>query len=169
MLELEDAKLSGKWDQMLKKEALVLDVKLARLYKYFRGIRNMKRIPDALFVVDMPKETLCIAEARKLGIPIIAIIDTNCDPDLIDHRIPGNDDAIRSIRLITSRIATAAIQGKQERMALTQDQPPSTSTEAASVEQAVASTNGANVEQNVASTDGANVEQAVASTDDASV
>ena len=160
MIELEADKLSGKWDQMLKKEALVLDVKLERLYKYFRGIRNMKRIPDALFVVDMPKETICIAEARKLGIPIIAIIDTNCDPDLIDHHIPGNDDAIRSIRLIAGRIATAAIEGTQEKMALIQDSLPPTTHDAV-IEQAVASTDNPVAEQPeaVASTDNPVAEQ----------
>ncbi|MQF64767.1 30S ribosomal protein S2 [SAR202 cluster bacterium AC-409-J13_OGT_754m] len=179
MIELEDAKLSGKWDHMLKKEALVLDVKLERLYKYFRGIRNMKRVPDALFVVDMPKETICIAEARKLGIPIIAIIDTNCDPELVDHHIPGNDDAIRSIRLISSRIATAAIQGTQERMALIQETIPTgtindpstqqvaaSSTDYTTAEETVASTDDTTVEETVASTDDTTAEETVASTDD---
>ena len=168
MIELEADKLSGKWDQMLKKEALVLDVKLERLYKYFRGIRNMRRIPDALFVVDIPKETICIAEARKLGIPIIAIIDTNCDPDLIDHHIPGNDDAIRSIRLIASRIATAAIEGTQEKMALIQDSLPATTHDPV-IEQVVAPINDTDAEQAIASTDNPVPEQpeAVASTDNA--
>ncbi|MEE9262063.1 MAG: 30S ribosomal protein S2, partial [Dehalococcoidia bacterium] len=86
--------------------------------KYLGGIRNMKTLPAALFVVDIPKENICIAEARKLGITLISIIDSDCDPDLIDHCIPANDDAIRSIRLITSRIADGAFKGLQEKRAL---------------------------------------------------
>ena len=118
--------------------------------------------------MDIPKETICIAEARKLGIPIIAIIDTNCDPDLIDHHIPGNDDAIRSIRLIASRIATAAIEGTQEKMALVQDSLPATTHDPV-IEQVVAPINDTDAEQAIASTDNPVPEQpeAVASTDNA--
>ena len=117
MIELEARKEQGYFDQMIKKEALKLEEKLKRLQKYFGGVRNMTRIPDALFVVDMPKEAICIAEARKLGVTIFSIIDSDCDPELIDFRIPGNDDAIRSIRLITTRIADGVVEGLAEKRA----------------------------------------------------
>ena len=117
MIELEARKEQGYFDQMIKKEALKLEEKLKRLQKYFGGVRNMTRIPDALFVVDMPKEAICIAEARKLGVTLFSIIDSDCDPELIDFRIPGNDDAIRSIRLITTRIADGVVEGLAERRA----------------------------------------------------
>jgi len=117
MIELEARKEQGYFDQMIKKEALKLEEKLKRLQKYFGGVRNMTRIPDALFVVDMPKEAICIAEARKLGVTLFSIIDSDCDPELIDFRIPGNDDAIRSIRLITTRIADGVVEGLAEKRA----------------------------------------------------
>ena len=117
MIELEARKEQGYFDNMIKKEALKLEEKLKRLQKYFGGVRNMTKLPDALFVVDMPKENICIAEARKLGIPLFSIIDSDCDPELIDFRIPGNDDAIRSIRLITTRIADGVVEGLAERRA----------------------------------------------------
>ncbi len=117
MIELETRKEQGYFDNMIKKEALKLEEKLKRLQKYFGGVRNMTKIPDALFVVDMPKESICIAEARKLGVTLFSIIDSDCDPDLIDFRIPGNDDAIRSIRLITTRIADGIVEGLAEKRA----------------------------------------------------
>ena len=122
MIDLEQRKERGEWDILLKKEALKLEEKLRRLQKYFTGIRNMTSLPTALFVVDMPKEDICVAEARKLGIKLISIIDSDCNPNLIDHYIPANDDAIRSIRLITSRIADGALEGLLERRALLQEQ-----------------------------------------------
>ena len=122
MIELETQKEEGRWDSYSKKVALKLDEQLARLHKYFRGIRDMKSLPAAIFVIDMPKEDICVAEARKLKISLISIIDSDCNPDLIDHYIPGNDDAIRSIRLITSRIADGALEGLQERRALRMEQ-----------------------------------------------
>ena len=122
MIELETQKEEGRWDSFSKKVALKLDEQLARLHKYFRGIRDMKSLPAAIFVIDMPKEDICVAEARKLKISLISIIDSDCNPDLIDHYIPGNDDAIRSIRLITSRIADGALEGLQERRALRMEQ-----------------------------------------------
>ena len=121
MLELENRKELGYFDNMIKKEALKLEERLRRLQKYFGGVRTMKRLPDALFVVDMPKENICVAEARKLGITLVSIIDSDCDPELIDYRIPGNDDAIRSIRLITSRIADGALEGLQQRRAMAEE------------------------------------------------
>ncbi len=117
MLQLEARKEQGYFDNMIKKEALKLEEKLRRLQKYFGGVRNMTKLPDALFVVDMPKESICIAEARKLGITLFSIIDSDCDPELIDFRIPGNDDAIRSIRLITTRIADGVVEGLAEKRA----------------------------------------------------
>jgi small subunit ribosomal protein S2 len=121
MIELERRKESGYFETMIKKEALKLEERLRRLQKYLGGIRNMKTLPAALFVIDIPKENICVAEARKLGITLISIIDSDCDPDLIDFRIPANDDAIRSIRLITSRIADGAFEGLQERRALKEE------------------------------------------------
>ena len=118
MLELEKRKAAGYWDGLLKKEALKLDERLRRLQKYLGGIRNMRKLPAALFVIDICKEDICVAEARKLGITLISIIDSDCDPFLIDHYIPGNDDAIRSIRLITSKIADGVVEGLHERRAL---------------------------------------------------
>ena len=117
MIELEARKEQGYFDSMIKKEALKLEEKLKRLQKYFGGVRNMTKIPDAIFVVDMPKEAICIAEARKLGVTLFSIIDSDCDPELIDFRIPGNDDAIRSIRLITTRIADGVVEGLAEKRA----------------------------------------------------
>ncbi|MBC7106680.1 MAG: 30S ribosomal protein S2, partial [Firmicutes bacterium] len=84
-----------------------------RLEKFLGGIKEMKRLPNALFVVDPRKERIAVSEARKLEIPIVAIVDTNCDPDEIDYVIPGNDDAIRAVRLLTSKMADAVIEGRQ--------------------------------------------------------
>jgi small subunit ribosomal protein S2 len=121
MLELEARKEQGYFDNMIKKEALKLEERLKRLQKYFGGVRNMTKLPDALFVVDMPKENICIAEARKLGITLVSIIDSDCDPELIDYRIPGNDDAIRSIRLITTRMADGVVEGLAMKRALEEE------------------------------------------------
>ncbi len=103
---LEDAEA-----QLTKKERLRLDREREKMHRNLEGIRDMVDLPDALFVVDPKKEGIAIAEANKLGIPIIAIVDTNCDPELIDYIIPGNDDAIRSIRLFASKIADAYLAG----------------------------------------------------------
>jgi small subunit ribosomal protein S2 len=105
----------GTYDQLLKKETVQLDKERARLEKYIGGMEGMGTIPQAMFVIDPALEFIAIKEARKLGIPIVAITDTNCDPDLVDYVIPGNDDAIRSIRLLTSAIADACIQGAGRR------------------------------------------------------
>ena len=91
---------------------------LDKLEKYFTGLRNMDRLPSALFVIDIGKEDICIAEARRLNIPIFAIVDTDCDPGLVTHAVPGNDDAVRSIRLITGRMAAAIEEGQAQREAL---------------------------------------------------
>lgn len=98
---------------MSKKDVLGLKNEHEKLDKNLGGIKNMKKLPDALFVIDPKKETIAVEEARKLGIPIISVVDTNCDPDLVDYVIPGNDDAIRGITLLTNVIANAVIEGKQ--------------------------------------------------------
>lgn len=111
--ELERLVETGQLELRPKKEAAELLREKEKLQKYLGGIKNMRRLPDALFVVDPRKERIAVAEARKLRIPVVAIVDTNCDPDLIDYVIPGNDDAIRAVRLITSKIADAVIEGRE--------------------------------------------------------
>ncbi|MCI7126390.1 MAG: 30S ribosomal protein S2 [Agathobaculum sp.] len=103
----------GTFDLLPKKEVIKLQLEIAKLEKYLGGVKEMKKLPGALFVVDSRKEKNAIAEARKLGIPIVAIVDTNCDPDEIDYVIPGNDDAIRAIKLISQTMANAVLEGKQ--------------------------------------------------------
>ncbi|HEV7677345.1 MAG TPA: 30S ribosomal protein S2 [Candidatus Dormibacteraeota bacterium] len=103
----------GDFERMSKKEANVLEDELDRLERNFGGMVNMKRLPGALFVVDCRKERLAVGEANKLGIPVIAITDSNCDPDLIQHVIPGNDDAIRAVRLITTLVNEGIVEGQQ--------------------------------------------------------
>jgi small subunit ribosomal protein S2 len=106
-----ESRLGDEASPLTKKERLRLDRERDRMIKNLEGIRDMEGLPDALFVVDPKKESIAIAEANKLGIPVIAIVDTNCDPELIDYIIPGNDDAIRAIRLFASRVADAYIEG----------------------------------------------------------
>jgi small subunit ribosomal protein S2 len=109
--DLEDLKNSGGFSKYSKKEALQLEKRLQKLEKQLGGIKMMEELPGALYVVDPKKERIAVLEARKLGIPVVAIADTNCDPDEIDYPIPGNDDAIRAIKLITAKIADACIEG----------------------------------------------------------
>lgn len=111
--QLEAMEEDGTFDVLPKKEVVMLKKEQARLEKFLGGIKQMKQLPDAVFIIDPRKERIAVAEARKLGIPIIAIVDTNCDPDEIDHIIPGNDDAIRAVRLFTSKMADAVLEGKQ--------------------------------------------------------
>jgi small subunit ribosomal protein S2 len=106
-----EARLNDENSPLTKKERLRFDRERERMVKNLEGIRNMTELPDALFVVDPKKESIAIAEANKLGIPVIAIVDTNCDPELIDYIIPGNDDAIRAIRLFASRVADSYLAG----------------------------------------------------------
>jgi len=113
--EIEDMRDRGHLDVLPKREQARLMEELGRLEKYLGGIKNMTSLPAAIYVVDTRKEHIGVAEARKLGIPVVAIVDTNCDPDEVDYPIPGNDDAIRAVRLITSRIANAALEGLEER------------------------------------------------------
>ena len=112
--ELEDMKLQGDFDRLPKKEVAKLSDELKRLERFLGGIKDMHRLPDAIFIVDPKKERIAVLEARKLKIPIIAVIDTNCDPDEIDYPIPGNDDAIRAVKLMVGKIADAIIEGKTE-------------------------------------------------------
>lgn len=103
----------GVFDVLPKKEVIKLKGEREKLEKYLGGIKEMKELPGALFVVDPRKERIAILEARRLGIPVVAIVDTNCDPDEVDYVIPGNDDAIRAVKLIASKIADAIIEGRQ--------------------------------------------------------
>jgi small subunit ribosomal protein S2 len=111
--QLEKMEADGIFDVLPKKEVIQLRGEKEKLEKFLGGIKNMKKIPGAIFIIDPRKERIAIAEARILGIPIVAIVDTNCDPDEIDYLIPGNDDAIRAVRLITSKIADAVLEGRQ--------------------------------------------------------
>lgn len=113
--EIERMEEDGSFDVLPKKEVIELRKEHDRLNRFLGGIRGMKTLPGALFVVDPRKERIAVAEARKLGIPIVAIVDTNCDPDEIDYVIPGNDDAIRAVKLLTSIIADAALEAAEGR------------------------------------------------------
>ena len=113
LAQLRKMEEDGTFAMLPKKEVIKHQGEIEKLEKYLGGVKEMKKIPAALFIVDPRKERNAIAEARKLNIPIVAIVDTNCDPDEIDYVIPGNDDAIRAIRLIASAMANAAIEGRQ--------------------------------------------------------
>ena len=106
----------GTFDLLPKKEVIKLKLEIEKLEKFMGGIKDMKKLPGALFIVDPRKERIAVAEAKKLGIPIIAIVDTNCDPDEIDYVIPGNDDAIRAVKLISATMANAIIEGREGQM-----------------------------------------------------
>ena len=106
----------GTFDLLPKKEVIKLNLEIEKLEKFMGGIKEMKEMPGALFIVDPRKERIAVAEAKKLGIPIVAIVDTNCDPDEIDYVIPGNDDAIRAVKLIAGTIANAIIEGNEGKM-----------------------------------------------------
>lgn len=109
---IEEMEASGQIDLLTKKEKLMLTRKKEKLNKYLGGVRHMKKAPDMIFVIDVVKEKIAVAEARRLGIPVIAPIDTNCDPDMVDYPIPGNDDAIRSIQLFCKEMTEAIIEGR---------------------------------------------------------
>lgn len=118
--QLKRMEADGTFDLLLKKEVIKLRAEIAKLEKYLGGVKDMNKLPGAMFIVDPRKERNAIAEARKLGIPVIAIVDTNCDPEEVDYVIPGNDDAIRAIKLISQTIANAVVearQGEQEEVA----------------------------------------------------
>lgn len=111
--KLEAMEADGTFDVLTKKEVLGLRLEMEKLNKYLGGIKDMKKLPGALFIVDPRKENIAVLEARKLNIPIVATVDTNCDPDVIDHVIPANDDAIRAVKLLTAKMADAVLEGRQ--------------------------------------------------------
>ena len=113
LAQLRKMEEDGTFDRLPKKEVVKLELDIEKLEKFLGGIKEMNKLPGALFIVDPRKERIAVAEAHKLGIPIVAIVDTNCDPDEIDYVIPGNDDAIRAVRLIASAMADAIIEGRQ--------------------------------------------------------
>jgi len=112
---LERMKEDGTYSQLPKKETVQLEKERTRLEKYIGGLKGMGSVPQAIFVIDPAQETIAVSEAKRLHVPIVAITDTNCDPDMVDYVIPGNDDAIRSVRLITGAVADACIQGTARR------------------------------------------------------
>ena len=129
---IEQMEATGQFDLLPKKEVMQLKLEQMKLEKNLGGIKEMKKLPGALFVVDPRKEHIAIAEARTLKIPIVAIIDTNCDPDEVDYPIPGNDDAIRAVKLITAKMADAVLEGRQgEQM---NDEEPAAEAQAADAE-----------------------------------
>ena len=113
LIEIETMEEDGTFDVLPKKEVIALKKEMAKLQKNLGGIKEMKRVPDAIFVVDPKKERICVQEAHTLGIPLIGIADTNCDPEELDYVIPGNDDAIRAVKLIVSKMADAVIEANQ--------------------------------------------------------
>ena len=131
LAQLRKMEEDGTFAMLPKKEVIKHQAEIEKLEKYLGGVKEMKKLPAALFIVDPRKERNAIAEARKLNIPIVAIVDTNCDPDEIDYVIPGNDDAIRAIRLIASAMANAVIEGRQGEDAAEAAAEPAEATEAA--------------------------------------
>ncbi|MCM1327849.1 MAG: 30S ribosomal protein S2 [Ruminococcus sp.] len=111
--QLHQMEEDGTFNLLPKKEVIKLQLEIEKLEKYLGGIKTMTKLPGALFIVDPRKEKIAVAEAKKLGIPIVAIVDTNCDPDDVDYVIPGNDDAIRAVKLIAGAMADAVIEGRQ--------------------------------------------------------
>ena len=122
MLELEEKRERGYFGLLPRKEALRMEDTLNRLHRYYAGMRDVTRLPGALFVVDIGMEKNCIAEARRTGVAIFALVDTDCDPDEVDYPIPGNDDAIRSIKLVAGRIADAILEGTLQREAVLREE-----------------------------------------------
>ena len=113
LVEIEEMEASGKLDLYPKKEVAQIKKEKARLENFLGGIKEMKKLPNAIFVIDPKEEHNAVAEAKKLGIPVFAMVDTNCDPDDVDYVIPGNDDAIRAVKLIAGCMANAIIEGRQ--------------------------------------------------------
>jgi small subunit ribosomal protein S2 len=133
--DLEAMSTDGRYEFMPKKEIARAEKEKRKLQKNLEGIRNMGRLPDALFVVDTRKEKIAVDEARKLKIPVVGVVDTNCDPEEVDYVIPGNDDALRAIRLFAARVADAVIDGRGERESALADQATADA-EAAAAEEA---------------------------------
>jgi small subunit ribosomal protein S2 len=111
--ELDEMATDGRYELLTKKEVIRLERERKHLQANLAGIKNMRRLPDAIFVVDSNNEAIAVKEARKLGIPVVAVVDTNCDPTVVDYVIPGNDDALRAIRLFTSKISDSVVEGVQ--------------------------------------------------------
>ncbi len=124
LVRLEDQKARGAFSRLPKKEALKLDEKIARLNRQMGGIKEMTILPAALFIIDPTKERIALAEARRIGIPVVSVADTNCNPDELDYAIPANDDAIRAIKLVCSKIADAVIEGRTSQAAMTAEDEP---------------------------------------------
>ena len=123
LYQLQKMEEDGTFDLLTKKEVMKLRGEMEKLEKYLGGIKDMKKLPGALFVVDPKKEKIAIAEAKKLNIPVVAIVDTNCDPEEVDYAIPGNDDAIRAVKLIASVMSNAILEGRQgEQMAKAEEE-----------------------------------------------
>ena len=118
LVGLEQRSARGEIAVLIKKEALKLETEIVRMNRHFGGIKEMTQIPGAIFIIDVGKESIAVAEAKRVGIPVIALVDTDCDPTDIDYPIPGNDDAIRSIKLVTTRIADAYIEGTNRRISM---------------------------------------------------
>ena len=119
--QLRTMQEDGTFEVLPKKEVVKLNLEIEKLEKFLGGIKDMKKLPGALFVVDPKKEKIAVSEAKKLGIPVVAIVDTNCDPDEIDYVIPGNDDAIRAVKLIAQTMADAIIEGRQGEQNVAED------------------------------------------------
>ncbi|MBI4201003.1 MAG: 30S ribosomal protein S2, partial [Chloroflexi bacterium] len=115
LVQLEERKLKGQLHLLPKREALKLEEQIVRLNRYLGGIKAMTKLPGAVFVIDITKEKIAVSEAHRMGVPIVALVDTDCDPSWIDQPVPGNDDAIRSIRLVTGKIADAFQEGARAR------------------------------------------------------
>jgi len=137
MIKLENMEANGEFDLLPKKEVIKLKDEMTKLQTNLGGIKDMKKMPGVMFIVDPHNEDIAVAEARKLNIPIVAITDTNCDPDVIDYVIPGNDDAIRAIKLISSVIANAVIEANQGETPVVESTVEETAEEPASFEEAV--------------------------------
>jgi small subunit ribosomal protein S2 len=136
--ELETSKAAGEFERLPKKEASIHEEEIVRLNRLLGGIKSMRRLPTALFVIDPHKERLAVAEARRLEIPLVALLDTNCNPDEIDYPIPANDDAIRAVKLLSSKIADAIVEGAQMRKAAEESEQEKLAEEAALAERAAA-------------------------------
>ncbi|RIV29363.1 30S ribosomal protein S2 [Alicyclobacillaceae bacterium I2511] len=126
LMDLERMEQDGTFQVLPKKEVILLRKEKEKLEKYLGGIKGMKSLPSAMFIIDPRKERIAVAEGRKLGIPIVAIVDTNCDPDEIDYIIPGNDDAIRAVKLLTMKMADAVVEGIQSQEPAEVEEPTTT-------------------------------------------
>ena len=129
--QLKAMEEDGTFDLLPKKEVVKLNHEIEKLEKFLGGIKEMKKLPGALFIVDPRKEKIAVSEAKKLGIPVVAIVDTNCNPDEVDYVIPGNDDAIRAVKLIASCMANAIIEGRQGEQTVAEEAPAEEAVEAA--------------------------------------